>query len=159
MSFKLEIADQKEVDPSEENNNKPPNIYQKTIKRRKRIRRRDYPIEALSNLESQSSKFATSSDIIINGEPKRCLMDSGAQTSFVNFNYIKQLKIRPDKIEKKRKWVTANGSPLEVAGQTVLNLQIGRKIIKSKFVIAKDINYDVIIGVDILKPNKFIIDY
>ena len=41
----------------------------------------------------------------------------------------------------------------------MLNLQIENKKIKTRFIVAKDLSQDIIKGVDILKPNNFIIDY
>jgi hypothetical protein len=55
--------------------------------------------------------------------------------------------------------VTANGSPIHVIGETQLTLSIGVLEITANFVIAKQLAHDIIIGVDILKPNNFIVNY
>jgi hypothetical protein len=61
---------------------------------------------------------------------------------------------------EKKRWVTANGNPLAIAGQTQLRLDLGtHRPINATFVIAKDLAQNVIISVDILEPNGFIVDF
>ena len=62
-------------------------------------------------------------------------------------------------VRKSKNWVTENGSPINVAGQTELSLQIGKLLIKAVFKIARDLSQDIIIGVYILKPNGCILDF
>ena len=63
------------------------------------------------------------------------------------------------KIENIKNWITANGTPLEVIGQTTLELKFGNKIIKGNFIISTQLAHEVIIGVDILNKNKCIVDF
>jgi predicted aspartyl protease len=95
---------------------------------------------------------------MIEGEAKECLIDSGAQTSFISERYAKSRQFKREKIATKKRWVTANNSKLEVAGQTLLTLKIGREEIKATFIIAQNLSADVIIGVDIL-DTKFTLDF
>ena len=119
------------------------------------------PKEYLSDLNSKQpyEKFATSSDIIINNQIKECLIDSGAQTSFIDDRYVVGRAFRRHEIFNMRNWVTANGSPLEIRGQTDLTLRIGSKEFNHTFVIARNLSHDVIIGTDFLLPNEFILNF
>ena len=63
------------------------------------------------------------------------------------------------KLTVKKQWVSANGSPIHVTGETQLTLTFGALEITATFVIAKQLAHDLIIGVDILKPNRFIVNY
>ena len=110
-------------------------------------------------MDSNKSKFATSSDITIEGKATRCLLDTGAQTSFISERYAKERSFSIEKVKKPKNWVTANGSPLSIIGQTTIELKVGRSSCPSTFIIAKDLSYDVIIGIDILKPRGFVIDF
>ena len=60
---------------------------------------------------------------------------------------------------KSKNWVTANGSPINVAGQTELSVKIWKILIKAVFIIARDLSQYIIIGADILKLNGCIIDF
>ena len=79
--------------------------------------------EIVNNLANRKT-YATSGEIIINEEPVDCLIDSGAQTSFLSETYSNFRKLNRCPIEKKKRWITANGTPLETAGQTNVNLKI-----------------------------------
>jgi hypothetical protein len=114
--------------------------------------------EIVNNL-FPSKVNATLSELIVNEENKICLIDSGAPTSFISEYYASLRNFKRFKIENKKNWVTANGAPIVTNGQTFLNIKIGDEIIKAKFVIAENLYYDVLIGLDIMRPNNFIIDY
>ena len=94
----------------------------------------------------------------LNNELKECLIDTGAKTSFISYDYFNSRNFKLAKIIKRRNWITANGSPLKVDGQTTISIKIGSKIIEATFIISRQLSHDVIVGMDILKPNKFVID-
>ena len=132
------------------------NNENKTNKNRRKPRK-SLSKEILSNLNSTKIKFATSSDIIIEGEKKECLIDSGALTSFINYSYAVERKFNIEKVKNRKNWVSANGSQIEIAGQCELIIKIKRVQIKAIFIIAKNLSHDVIIGTDILKQNKCVV--
>lgn len=115
--------------------------------------------ETVSNFSQPTHRYATSSSILVNGEATTCLIDTGAFTSFISASYFKtrSLSLRP--LTVKKQWITANGSPIHVTGETQLTLTFGALEITATFVIAKHLAHDLIIGVDILKPNRFIVNY
>jgi predicted aspartyl protease len=103
---------------------------------------------------------ATTSNIVLVGKPAECLIDTGAHTSFISEEYFKTINAKRTRVLSKKRCVTANGNALAIAGQTQLRLDLGTHMsINATFVIAKDLAQNVIIGVDILKPNGFIVDF
>lgn len=90
------------------------------------------------------------------------MIDTGAFTSFISFDYFNSYNISKfTKIKdlNRKKWITANGTPLEVVGETELELKIGHKKFTNKFVIGKNLSHDVIIGVNFFRKHKFKIDF
>jgi hypothetical protein len=46
-----------------------------------------------------------------------------------------------------------------VTGQVTVELKIDEKIINATFISAKNLSHDVIVGVDIIKTNDFVLDF
>ncbi len=111
--------------------------------------------ETVNNFSQPTYRYATSSNLLVNGEPTTCLIDTGALTSFISASYFKSRSLSLRSLTVNKQWVTANGSPIHVIGETQLTLSVGVLEITANFVIAKQL----IIGVDILKPNNFIVNY
>lgn len=173
-TFKLEETDLNQGERSVQNAKLPiVNKNEKTIKypteqnqekrqkenKCKRTKRKDLPKEILSDVNSPKLKLSTASDIIIEGESIECLIDTGAQTSFISEDYFLKRGFKKDKITKRKNWLTANGTPLRVTGQTTVDIKIGKESLKVILIIAKSLAQNIIIGVDILKNNGFIVDY
>ena len=96
------------------------NVYKKVNKPRKKKKQRRK--EIINSFNSNSLKSATASMLKINGEETECLIDTGAYTSFISHEYWKKRKFSNTKLTTRKNWVTANGTPIEVAGQTQLGL-------------------------------------
>lgn len=173
-TFKLEYTDLNQGERSVQNEKLPTiNKDDKTIKyptkldqenrenknKRKQTKRKDLPKEILSDVNSPKLKLSTASDIIIEGESIECLIDTGAQTSFISEAYFLKRGLKKDKITKRKNWITANGTPLKVTGQTTVDIKIGKESLKVVLIIAKSLAQNIIIGVDILKKNGFIVDF
>jgi hypothetical protein len=95
----------------------------------------------------------------MNGEPASCLIDTGAATSFISESYVRARKLRRESLTIRKKWVTANGAPLQVAGQVTADMKIGDKSLTYTFVVADGLIYDVILGNELLRAEKFVVDY
>ncbi|RNA35861.1 Transposon Ty3-I Gag-Pol poly [Brachionus plicatilis] len=107
-------------------------------------------------------EVSTGVEIEINGKVSECLIGTGAFTSFISFDYFNSYyisKFTEIRDLNRKKWITANGTPLEVVGETELELKIGHKKFTNKFVIGKNLSHDVIIGVNFLRKHKFKIDF
>lgn len=140
-------------------NNPPVAKTEKTSKRRKRKNRASLPKEIIGNLSAKRSKFSTSEEFLLEGETKECLLDSGAQTSFISEQYANERRFKREKVESKKNWVSANGSQIQKAGQATLNQGLGGKQFLATFIIAKGLSHDVIVGTDILRKNKCVLNF
>lgn len=116
-------------------------------------------IEMVNSFNNSNLKSATSAEIEVDSIITNCLIDTGAYTSFISDRYASSRKLTRDKVVKQRRWITANGTPIDIAGQTTLSLKIGKQIFQAPFIIAKNLAQDVIIGVDILKANSCVVDF
>ena len=101
----------------------------------------------------------TSGNLQINEEYLECLIDTGAHTAFISDDYCQFRNFQRESIKNRRNWVTANGSKIQVDCQTELNVKIDKTEFKAIFIIANELSQELIIGVDILKPNNCIIDF
>ena len=115
--------------------------------------------EVIFNFNEKHTKCATSGNIQINDEYIECLIDSGAFTSFISENYCNLRQFKREKIQNRKNWVTANGTPIVVDGQVKLTVKIEDNEFICRFVVAKELSQEVILGVDILKPNGCVIDF
>jgi hypothetical protein len=111
------------------------------------------------NFNSNQSRCATSSQILINGEEAECLIDTGAFASFISETYFNQRQLIKQAIEHNKRWISAIGSPIHVVGQTSLTLTIGTTRFTAPFIIARNLAQDIFICVNILKPHSCIVDY
>lgn len=116
----------------------------------------DSEVECLNTLSSDNMIHTQAE---INDIKTRCLIDTGAQTSFINHTFVSSNKFKILKLETNKKWVTANGSPLIIVGKIEAKMKVEKEIFIETFIIAKDLAHEVIIGADILRRNKFIIDF
>lgn len=141
-TFKLEETDLNQGERSAQNAKLPiVNKNEKTIK---------YPTEQnqenrQSDVNSPKLKLSTASNIIIEGESIECLIDTGAQTSFISEDYFLKRGLKKDKITKRKNWLTANGTPLRVTGQTTVDIKIGKESLKVILIIAKSLAQKIII--------------
>ena len=115
--------------------------------------------EILHSFGQANMKCATATCISINEVETKCLIDTGAYTSFISEKFCAQRAFKRNKIQNRKCWVTANGTPISVTGQVTLNVKMGHKTIRAVFIVAEGLAQDVIIGVDILRPNGFIVNF
>ena len=100
-------------------------------KRSKNKNKKDKRV-VVNAFNNNSLKSATSCILKINGNETECLIDSGANTSFISEKFWKQRNFPREKLKTRKNWVTANGNPISIEGQTQLQLEIGSKGIKAK---------------------------
>ena len=115
--------------------------------------------EVVNNFNNKITKCATASQIQINEEFVDCLLDTGAYTSFISERYCIKRNFQMEIIQNRKNWVTANGIPIQTTGQVYLQVRFNDNRFMAPFIVAKELAQDVIIGVDILKPNRCIIDF
>lgn len=127
-------------------------------KRRKRVKT-NRTKEIVGNFNQSKSQCATTSLIGVNGEITESLIDTGAHTSFISETYCKRRNFNRYKVSNPKRWVTANGQPLEIGGQVTLNLEIGKQQIIANFIVAKQLAHHMILGRDIMEKHDFKIDF
>ena len=89
-------------------------------------------------------------DAYVGNQKVTCLLDSGASASYMNTDFCKRffpgIPIRePDPSERVS---TANDSPITIDGSVTLFLRLGNYATEVMFILARDLRYDAILGVD-----------
>ena len=89
---------------------------------------------------------------------KNIFFDSGCECNIVDYSFLKSVaRVNPNiKLLKSKgeKLSCANGSPINVMGQTVLNIKVGGKSMKMKFVVVESIFPNILIGIKSMKREK-----
>lgn len=96
---------------------------------------------------------ANSVSIRIDRNRLRALVDTGAEVSVIKSSVFKTLIQRPELHSKSMNLRTANGSPLIVEGIARLRIRIGSQFIHHDFVVAKNLNRNIIPGRDWLRKK------
>lgn len=95
----------------------------------------------------------------INGSAREMLVDTGSSITVISYSCFEQLRhtfssVRPFNHPLP---VAANGLPLEIFGVVTAKIAIGQKESWCNLVIASNIPYDIILGVDFLCKTKAVI--
>ena len=96
--------------------------------------------------------------IQVSGRQTQALFDTGSAISLLDWNAFLALKIRPALVPVPIKVCSANKTPVELMGQTYLTVQIGSRLLSKKFVIAKRLASECIIGMDIILEEGITFD-
>jgi hypothetical protein len=85
----------------------------------------------------------------INGKPVKCLLDTGSDTTLIKSSAVS--KIRAEIVSNEPvKLLLADSSTLEPLGQVEIEIIIGGKAIKKKVPVVNNLQYDCILGLDVL---------
>ncbi|CAF1060866.1 unnamed protein product [Brachionus calyciflorus] len=86
-----------------------------------------------------SRNCSTSAFINLNDISKLCLIDTGAKTLFISYDYFIKRNFNRSKIIKPRNWTTTNATPLLVDGQTIFKcIQQNNKLCRFMSVLCKN---------------------
>ena len=80
----------------------------------------------------------------IHEQPIQFVLDSGAAVSVVNFSVVRQQSIT----KATTCVVGANGTPLDVVGQTSVTLQLGNFKVDHQFIVVRNLTVDCLLGAD-----------
>jgi len=72
------------------------------------------------------------------------LLDSGAAISVVNYNVVKEVPIS----SVQTRAISADGSPLNVVGETVADIILGDVTVQQNFIVVRDLSVDCLLGAD-----------
>ena len=103
--------------------------------------------------------------INVSGSPNSCLLkigkqryrtlvDTGAECSLMHRRIYDQLKNKPKLVNKKVCLQSANGSELRCNGSVTVQISIGGTDMSQEFYVIRDLNRNLILGLDWLKNNN-----
>jgi len=87
----------------------------------------------------------------IGNMPVNVLVDSGAAVSVIHYNLVRDMQLA----NTSGGAVGANGSPLDVVGQTTVTITLGYFTIKHNFVVVRNLTVDCLLGADFM--NDFLL--
>ncbi|MEW8091488.1 MAG: retropepsin-like aspartic protease, partial [Candidatus Thiodiazotropha endolucinida] len=90
----------------------------------------------------------------IDKQKYRSLVDTGAECSLMHRRIYDQLKFKPKLQNKKISLQSANGSELKVDGCINVHFCIGGTEMSQDFYVVRDLNRNLILGLDWLKENN-----
>ena len=82
------------------------------------------------------------------------LLDSGAAISVINYNVVRDTPITPIHTRA----ISANGSPLDVIGETVADIILGDLTVNQKFVVVRNLTVECLLGADFLQAHGAVLD-
>ena len=112
-----------------------------------------------TNDGNEQKRTATYAKVRVNGELIMALIDTGACVTIASEEFAKRIIQDLIPLEKGRHWRAANGGEIEVLGETTVNLELGSKAFDVSLVVARNLSHSLIIGTDVIRENKFIIDF
>ena len=88
------------------------------------------------------------------------LVDTGCTTTIVSTRKFEAIPEdnRPEVEKYDRPLVSTDDTPLRVAAQTVLNIQLGNRTVRHRVIIA-EISNEGLIGIDFLVQHKVTLDF
>ena len=93
--------------------------------------------------------------IVFIGKQKfRCLVDTGAECSLMHRRVYDNLKNKPKLLKKTVDLQSANGTSLKVDGCVNVQFRIGGTEVSQDFYVVRDLNRNMILGLDWLKSNN-----
>ena len=84
------------------------------------------------------------------------LLDTGCGTSIISQNFARKHKLKVMKLKPGQNYIlfAANGTKINVLGQTTINLNLGGLTVQFDFLIVDKLNHDMILGIDFLEYTK-----
>ena len=93
---------------------------------------------------------------LLEGRRVNVLVDTGAQVTLVHQGVV------PDNVcvTPTTKTVTGvTGAPLDIAGEAWMSVTLNNDTFNYQCVIVKDMEYDMLIGIDLLRNRKYVLDF
>ena len=98
-------------------------------------------------------------------KPSFALVDTGACTSLMNYDFYKNLvnnglsKLR---VKHSKNWPVlrgVGGQVLEILDNVRVKFQIGKIKVYQQFFVTKNVNTNILLGIDFLSQNKIVLDF
>ena len=86
------------------------------------------------------------------------LVDTGSAVTLIHSRVWKKLQPRYECLEKAPRVIAANGLPLKILGQVLVDVRVASVHASHHVLVAEDISHDCLLGVDFLSANNFTIE-
>lgn len=115
----------------------------------------------LIHLKTNPQTTATHINVIINKKKKRAVLDSGAESTLVDFKTAKELNliIQPMDDSWNTVYVAANGGDLKILGWSLMEVTLGSYTVRQKCIIINNLSTEVLLGTDMLVDHGMILNY
>ena len=91
-------------------------------------------------------------------EPLSMLVDTGSAVTLIHGRVWKKVQPKYGCLDEAPRVVAANGLPLKILGQVLVDVGIARVHASHRVLVADDISHDCLLGVDFLGANNFTIE-
>lgn len=113
-------------------------------------------VQGLQKLNGPPTQFFTT--VIVGGCPIRCLVDTGANGSFVKPGVIPPHAVK-QKDTLHAEHLAANSSTIKSIGTVTVDVTIGNKSWEVTLLVSPDLMYDMYLGMDFLWGKPIVIDF
>ncbi|KAM9991285.1 hypothetical protein ACTFIZ_004690 [Dictyostelium cf. discoideum] len=114
------------------------------------------PIENLNSINDNTTKVSVAGVFKINKNLTKCLIDTGAAITLINYEFCKYLNLQI--LNKPTSCKVANFSNLQIIGTTELEIFFGKPHKITQVYVSKDLPYNCLIGYETLKTMNAVID-
>ena len=112
------------------------------------------------NVASARTSNAVFAICEVNGKRVTALVDTGAAVTLIHRDIVDKARNASTKTRAAtRAIVGANNSPLSVHLVAELDIKLGGIVVKHEVQVCDDLSQDMLVGTDILKPNKVVIAF
>jgi hypothetical protein len=115
-------------------------------------------VSVSKHIESVNAESAIFTDGEIGGEHVSMLVDTGSAVTLIHSRVWKKLQPKYGCLEKGPRVIAANGLPLNVLGQLLVDIRVASIHTSHRVLVADDISHDCLLGVDFLGANNFTIE-
>jgi hypothetical protein len=112
-----------------------------------------------NNGPQQSETSATFVNIKINNQKCKVIVDSGAESTLVDYSVAKKLNLIIHEETDSVQYITANGEKLKTLGWSIMEVIIGSYKFRQKCVVVKNLCTNILLGTDALVTHGIILNY
>ena len=116
----------------------------------------------LHNLINSPLKLKTSATythLKINNKKFKVIIDSGAESTLMNYKTAKLLDLIIKEPDDNVKYIAANGETLKTMGWSIIEVEMASYKFHQKCIIINNLSTDVLLGTDTLNNHGMILNY
>ena len=123
-----------------------------------KVTKNNEQVSVPKHIESVNAWSTIFTDGEIGGEPLSMLVDTGSAVTLIHSRVWKKLQPKYGCLEEAPRVVAANGLPLKILGQVLVDVRVASVHASHRVLVADDISHDCLLGVDFLGANNFTIE-